>query len=123
VRNIALLAVVVLGLCLSLSAQAGDPGASKVQAPPNLPGTVKGCLQRQGFQYTLIDQTGKSYLLTGDTGKLGHLSGHQVEITGKPTVKTIDTTQPLAASTVQEVPAFEVKSAKLVSKTCSAPSQ
>ena len=122
-RNIVLLAVVAFGLCLSLSAQAGDPGADKVQAPPNVAGTLNGCLQREGFQYTLIDQAGKSYLLTGNTGKLSHLAGHQVEITGKPTVKTIDTTQPLAASTVQEIPAFEVKSAKLVSKACSSPSR
>jgi len=44
-----------------------------------------------------------------------------VDVTGKLTVKTIDATKTLAASTVAEIPAFEVKSVKLVSKTCTLP--
>jgi hypothetical protein len=121
-RSISLLAVLLLAISLSLSAQSGDPGADKLQAPPDVPNTIHGCLQRSGFQYNLIEDSGKSLLLTGDTGKLRHLGGHQVEITGKPTVKTINTTEQWAASTVEEIPAFEVNSAKLVSKACSSPS-
>ncbi len=121
-RNISLLAVLLFAMSLSLTAQSGDPGANKVQAPPNAPNAIHGCLQRSGFQYNLVEDSGKSLVLTGETGKLHHMSGHQVEITGKPTVKTINTTEQWAASTVEEIPAFEVNGAKLVSKACSSPS-
>jgi len=122
VRNIGLLAVLLLAMSISLCAQSGDSGADKLQAPPTAPNSIHGCLQRSGFQYNLIEDSGKSLVLTGDTAKLRHLGGHQVEITGKPAVKTINTTEQWAASTVEEIPAFEVNSAKLVSKTCSSPS-
>lgn len=112
---------VILTCALSVSAQAGDPGKDQVRAPANTPNTLDGCLQRDGFQYHLIDQAGKNHRLTGNTGKLSHLVGHQVEVTGQPAIKTIDTTQQFAASTVEEIPVFQVKTSKLVSETCTAP--
>jgi hypothetical protein len=115
-----LLFVILIGTLLA-SAQAGDPGKNTVAAEPNGPNTLDGCLQREGFQYSLIDQAGKKHRLTGDTGKLGHLTGHQVEVTGQPAVKTIDTTEQFAASTVEEIPVFQVKTSKLISKTCTSP--
>lgn len=122
-RILSLPFLLLFAVSLPLHAQSGDPGADKVQAPPKVPNTIHGCLQRSGFQYNLIEDSGKSLVLTGDTARLDHFGGHQVEITGKPTVKTIDTTETWAASTVEEIPAFEVKSAKLISKACTSPTR
>lgn len=119
--RVLLLLCVTLSCVLSVSAQAGDPGKDKVQAPASTPNTLDGCLQREGFQYTLVDQAGKTHRLTGKTDKLGHMAGHQVEVTGQPTIKTVDTTEQFAASSVVEIPEFEVKTSKLISKTCTSP--
>lgn len=119
-RPILLLLLMLVVFSVAAWAKAGDPGSDKQQAPARTTASViNGCLQRSGFQYTLIDTAGKSHLLIGNTGKLGHFTGHQVAITGQPTIKTIDTTEPQAASTAEEIPAFEVKTIKLISKTCS----
>jgi len=123
VRNTVMLALLLFIAAPGLWAQAGAPGADTMQAPANGPNTIDGCLQVSGDHFRIVDKTGKSYLLTGSRGKLSHLVGRQVEVTGKPTIKTIDTTEAQAASTVQEIPAFEVKEVKLISKTCSSPPQ
>jgi len=105
-----------------LQAQAGNPGIDKVQTPnPSGPATIDGCLQSSGGHYTITDNNGKVHNLTGDTARLSHYVGHQVEITGKMTVKTIDTSEQNIASSVEEVPALWVKSAKQISKTCNPP--
>jgi hypothetical protein len=44
-----------------------------------------------------------------------------VELTGIPTLITLDTTVIHAASTVQELPALEVKRVKELSESCSLP--
>ena len=54
----------------------------------------------------------------GNTAWLGRYVGREVEIDGKPTVITLDTTAAKAASTVEELPALDVKSAKELAKTC-----
>ncbi len=117
-RATLMLMSLLLSCSLGLYGQAGDPGADTRAGNASAPTVIAGCLQRSGFQYTVTDKNGKSYNLTGNTGKLSHYVGHQVKITGVPTVKTIDTSEQNAASTVEEVPAFSVKSAKQISKTC-----
>ena len=119
--KIALLIALLSSISLASHAQAGDPGADKVQGPGSTATSLKGCLQREGFQYSLIDDAGKSHLLTGSTHKFNHYVGHRVELTGKPTVKTIDTTEALAASTVEEIPAFQVVAAKQIANACKSP--
>lgn len=119
-HKIALLVALFFAISLPSYAQAGDPGANKVQAPGNAT-SLKGCLQREGFQYSLTDDAGKSHLLTGNTHRLNHYVGHRVELTGKSTIKTIDTTESLAASTAEEIPAFQVATAKQISVTCKSP--
>ena len=117
-RNLAAVTVLLFLSAPAIWAQAGDPGADQVRGSANRLNVISGCLQRSGFQYTLTDNTGKSTMLTGNTGKLKHDVGHQVELTGKPTIKTIDTTETQAASTVQEIPVFQVKTAKSLSSAC-----
>lgn len=119
--RIALLIALLSALSPSSSAQAGDPGADQVRGPGSNATSLQGCLQREGFQYSLIDDAGKSHLLIGNTRKLSHYVGHRVGLTGKSTIKTIDTTETLAASTVEEIPAFQVATAKQISNTCTSP--
>ena len=80
--------------------------------------TIEGCLQRSEGQYTLLDNTNTIHHLTGGASKLNPHIGHQVEITGKPGVRTLDTTAQGTASTAVVQPVIEVKSVKHVADTC-----
>ena len=117
-QKLALLIALLFAISLLSYAQAGDPGVNKVQGPDSDATSLTGCLQRNGFQYSLIDDAGKSHLLTGNTRRLDHYAGRRVQLTGKSTVKAIDTTETQAASTVDEIPAFQVVTAKQISNTC-----
>ena len=78
-----------------------------------------GCLEVPAGHYTLVASDGTATRLTGDVARLSRYVGHEVEINGKPTVITLDTTVDHAASTVEQLPALDVQSAKEISKTCS----
>ncbi len=116
-RKTLLLVLLLLSSSLCLQAQEGHPGADIWLAPTG-PNTVDGCLKSSGGHYTVTGKDGAVTDLTGDTARLSHYVGHEVEITGKPTIRTLDTTVIHAASTAEELPALEVKSAKEVSKMC-----
>ncbi len=115
-----LLVLVLVGSTLGLQAQEGDPGAD-IWQPISSPPTVEGCLQNSATHYYVIQNDGTATRLTGDTAKLRRFVGHEVEITGKPTLITLDTTVIHAASTVEELPALAVNNAKELAKTCSSP--
>ena len=80
--------------------------------------TIEGCLQTTGSYYNLTDSSGKVYHLSGEANKLKDHVGHQVQITGMPGVKTVDTTVQGAESTAKELSVFKVKSVKHVADTC-----
>ena len=109
----------VLTLVLLVSAvwlQAQDAGkTSGKTADLN---TIEGCLQRSEGQYTLLDNTNTIHHLSGGASKLSHYIGHEVEITGKPGVRTLDTTAQGTASTAVVQPIFEVKAVKQIADTC-----
>ena len=107
--------ILVLTLGLLVSAvwlQAQDAGKTS-----NLE-TIEGCLQRSEGQYSLIDDTNTIHHLAGGGSKLKDHVGHQVEITGKPGVRNIDTTTAGLASSVVVQPVIEVKSVKYIADTC-----
>jgi hypothetical protein len=112
-----LLVSLFLGCALWLNAQEGIPGADIWRAPSG-PSTVDGCLQSSSTHYTVTNENGTVTRLTGNTAWLSRYVGHEVEVNGKPTVITLDTTVSKAASTVEELRALDVKSAKEISKTC-----
>jgi len=119
-RSTLMLILVIVSSALWLQAQEGNPGRD-VWIPANTyPPTITGCLQNFSIRYSVVGQDGTVYNLTGDTGKLRNYIGHEVEVTGKPTVKSLSTTMKEAASTVEEIPALDVKSVKELSKTCTA---
>jgi hypothetical protein len=120
VLKILLLTLVLLMSVLWLQAQEGNPGRD-VWIPANTyPPTVTGCLQNSSIRYSIVGHDGTVYNLTGATGKLRNYIGHEVEVTGKPTVKSLSTTEKDMASTVEELPALDVRSVKELSKTCTA---
>lgn len=123
-RKTLILALMLLISAFWLQAQEGHPGADIWLAPAGTsPMTIAGCLRSSGGHYAVTGKDGTIYDLTGNTARLSHYVGHQVEITGKPTVRTLDTTVTHAASTAEELPALEVKSAKEISKTCNYPTK
>jgi len=88
------------------------------KSPAGLPDyqVIEGRVQRSGVEYTLAGKDGVLHHLSG--GNLKQYVGHEVQLSGKPSIKTIDTSQPGAASTAREVPIFVVKSVKDTGSTC-----
>src|SRR5260370_6964860 len=79
---------------------------------------VEGCLSGSDGNYTLTDQTGTSYKLTGDTAKLSEHIGHEVKITGTKSSASATGASDTMGQTGGAQQAIEVTSVKHVSKTC-----
>ena len=71
---------------------------------------MKGACSASEGQYTLIDSTNTIHHLVGGAKLLTHHIGHEVEITGKPGTRTLDTTPAGGASGAVVQPIIEVKS-------------
>jgi hypothetical protein len=107
-RALALAAGLVF-LTSSLQAQRDKENSGNAQ--------IRGCLQRSEGRYILVDQNNVAQRLS-DSNKLKKFVGHEVELTGQPRIKTIDTTQAGIASSAIEQPYFEVKAVKDVALSC-----
>jgi hypothetical protein len=66
----------------------------------------------------LIEEDGTLHELAGGSRKLRNEVGHQVELTGRPGIRTSDTTLAGGASGAVEHPIFEVKSVKELAAKC-----
>ncbi len=113
VRKTMVFTLVLLISALWLQAQAAGQTDSS-------PTTIQGCLAFTNSHYWLTDSTGKKYHLSGEANRLTHYVGHQVEITGMPSVRTHDATVQGGESNVREVAVFKVKTVKDVASSCSA---
>ena len=122
-RRVLLLLLILLVSALALPAQEGSPGTDQWLSVDTYPPTLSGCLVRWGFYYYVIGEDGSVYNLARCTTGLRRYVGHEVELTGKPTLITLNTTVVHAASTVKELPALEVESVKELSAVCSSPSR
>ena len=116
--RILMLISLLLGSALWLQAQEGYPGLDRWSAPSDPP-TVQGCLQNSSTHYFVVGKDGTITRLTGNTAWLSRYVGHEMEVSGKPSVITLNTSVFRAASTVEELPALDVKSAKASGGTCS----
>ena len=94
-----------------------------LQAQSAAPTTLQGCLQYTGGHYRLTASDGMSYQLQSEANKLQKLVGHQVEITGTQTVRTVDTTQQGTEASANEHKVFKWKTVKSTADTCSAPAK
>jgi hypothetical protein len=74
--------------------------------------SVTGCLAGSAGTYTLTDQNGKSYILTGKIEVLAEHLGHQMEVTGQ-TASAHSTTE-----TSTGAASLEVASTRMVSDQC-----
>ena len=106
------LVLMVSAFCL----QAQDTGKTSGKTS-NLE-TIEGCLLHSEGQYTLIDGTNTIHHLVGGGKLLSRHIGHQVEITGKPGVRTLDATPQGGASGAVVQAILEVKSVKHIAETC-----
>lgn len=79
--------------------------------------SLSGCLQRAGMEYTLIDKDEMLHHLSGGKNMKQYI-GHQVELYGANSLRTIDTTQAGAASSAKEQAVFRIKSVKDLGPTC-----
>ena len=95
--------------------------------------SIEGCLQGSSGNYTLTDHSGVSYALTGDTSKLAEHVGHEVKVKGSTSESGAgmgSTGAGMSGSTGSNTGAsngssssgssssLDVKSVKMVSKTC-----
>jgi len=78
--------------------------------------TVKGCLSSSGSSYTLTDQAGKTFQLTGDTTKLNEHVGHEIKVTGTVSPASAASSDAMGKTTAEHT--LEVSSVKHVSKSC-----
>jgi hypothetical protein len=81
------------------------------------PYELQGCLRRSGSQYVLVDRDG-TWQQVSYSKQMKSLVGHEVKLTGKQTIRTIDTTPPGGASSAIERPYFQIESAQDVKPSC-----
>lgn len=110
-----------LGVATCDSTSAAQPSRESRTAKSGS-ATMRGCLQRYEGHYILIDAAGMAQRLS-DFGKLKPLLNHEVELTGTPAIRTIDTTQPGAASSAVEQHYFDVKTVQDLAATCQSPNR
>lgn len=111
-KAFSLLLLACTPLLVAPSASAREPSSDKSGQA-----TIRGCLQRSDGQYILIDKE-NTYRRLSSNGKLKHLVGHEIEVTGKPQTMTIDTTPAGAASSTTQQSYFEIKTIKDVTPNC-----
>ena len=113
------LSLVLLISALWLQAQPAYRGSDAGETAGSAadPTTIEGCLQSSDGEYSVTDKNGVIHHLS-DGGKVKHYVGHEVQLTGTPSIRTIDTTLPGGASSAIEKPVFRVKTVKDVAATC-----
>ena len=107
-----ILAFLISIVCLQAQTQGQSSATSSDMT------TVQGCVKLAMGRYTLTEEDGTLYYLLGPVGKLGHQVDRQVEISGKPGIRTLDSTLVGAASSAVEQPVIEVKTVKRIADTC-----
>jgi hypothetical protein len=105
-------------LLLGLSWAAAQDNASQTNSAGGET-TVQGCLTSASGSFTLTDQNGTTYQLTGDTAKLSEHVGHEVKISGA----TSSASAPSSAGAPGTAggnsgQTLQVSSVKHLSKTC-----
>lgn len=103
--------------CLQAQDQSQTATPSAGQAASSQ--TVEGCLQGSNGSFTLTDNTGATYQLSGDNPKLADHVGHQVQITGSTSAAgSPSAATPSSAGAASQT--LTVEKVKMVSKTCKA---
>lgn len=123
-RLLLLGSVLLLGTCWAVAQDSTPAGQNdSTQSTPTQSSsgqmassqTIEGCLSGANGKYTLTDQQGTSYELTGNTAKLADHVGHEMKITGT-TSSGSDSNATSSGSSAGQT--LQVSSFKHVSKTC-----
>jgi hypothetical protein len=97
--------------------------------------SIEGCLSGSAGNWTLTDQSGKTYQLSGDTSKLSDHVGHQIRVTGTDNSSSASSSGSMgtppssssgatgAGSSSGSQPTFTVNKVKMISSTCSTTSK
>ena len=98
--------------------------------------SIEGCLNGSAGNWTLTDQSGKTWQLAGDTSKLSDHVGHQVRIMGtdssssasssgssSPSSSSGSSATGAGSSSSGSQSTFTVKNVKMISSTCSTTSK
>ena len=112
-----LIFALLLTSAATLPALEGYPGSSADQKSESILTTIQGCLQSAAGHFSLTESNGTVHQLAFSK-KLTHFDGHEVQITGKPSTKTVSDTSYGAASSAEEFPIFEVKTVTQLADTC-----
>ena len=90
--------------------------------------SIEGCLNGSAGNWTLTDQSGKTYQLAGDTSKLSDHVGHQVRITGTDNSSSASSSGSAGGSASSSAtgagassasqPTFTVQKVKMISSSC-----
>jgi hypothetical protein len=80
---------------------------------------LQGCLERDKGVYILVDKSNE-FLRLSENKNLQKLVGHEVKLTGKPAVRTIDNTLVGGASSATEQRYLQVKTVQDVTPNCQA---
>lgn len=94
--------------------------------------SIEGCLSGSVGNFTLTDQSGKTYQLAGDTSKLSDHVGHQVRLMGTDNSSSASGSSSPSSSSPSSgagatgagsssgtQPTFTVKNVKMISSSCS----
>jgi hypothetical protein len=73
------------GVANGTSASAQDENPAVIHATANPQAVIRGCLSSSPGNYTLTDQNGMQYQVTGSDASLRAMTGHEVEINGMET--------------------------------------
>jgi len=85
---------------------------------------IEGCLSGSAGNFTLTDQSGKTWQLAGDTSKLSDHVGHQVRLTGTDTSASAaggpssGATATGAGAAAGSQSTFNVTKVKMISSSC-----
>lgn len=111
------LVLLICAPCLHAQSAYQDSKPAKTGEGTPGPATLEGCLQKSEGEYTITGRDGVLHHLA-DGSKVKSYVGHEVQLTGTPSIETIDTTPPGGASSAIEKPVFRVKTVKDLSATC-----
>src|SRR5437764_10847331 len=116
--KILMLSLVLLVSAAWLNAQTYPQSDASQTAGQTMSGqtTVEGCLQGSNGNYTITDNKGTMYQLSGDTSKLNDHVGHEVQITGTSSAAAASSNSGAASGGTQQ--SLDVKNIKHISKTC-----
>jgi hypothetical protein len=116
-KTLLLAVLLLISAAWSQALQYPSPEENKAPTSPSGLTTLEGCLDYDNGVYSLIEN-GTKHRLAGSGKQLKPQIGHEVELTGKPSSRTIDNTPPGGASSVIQQYVFEVKGVKRIADAC-----